>query len=196
MPHKTKKSIRAVPKVPRRERDAWNTIVDAVTNVPRYGKQPADWAHPPWRKWQSAAQLCHALWLKHRRMQPLEIDRISNALTDIIMHGMTDPEDYWRVGDWRNTVPQIYVDPPAAQALETALAITQLGIAKSDGGGTAFVERLGNLFEAFSAKLIDIEVDVMQARQRDVLGVAADPRLVDAFRAAWALGHFRLACAL
>lgn len=103
------------------------------------------------------------------------------------------PVDYWEIGDYRRVIPQGYSDPPASHALEAALAIAQLGISRSDGGGAAFQDRLMALFQAFSTVNIDISSAVLHMRMLDALGPNPAPRRVQAFKTAWQMGRCKLA---
>lgn len=191
-----RKALKRMPRTPPKEarNEAWAAIIEALDDVP-VPSLASGWAEPAWRSWRNAVQLCVDLWQVNHKPVDGQVLQLVESLRQIANNTTTESAAnlYWEIGDWRKDLPRIYLDPPASDALDAAMAIAQLGLSRSDGGGAAFYDRMADLFLVFLNAGKDISDVVLRVRQTDALGANPSVRRVNAFRAAWSIGHYRLA---
>lgn len=154
---------------------------------------PEAWASGRWRDWRNAVVLCldiHRRWFlttdDNKYIERLLLDAVKTTSTENVA-GI-----YSNLMEIVNTTRPYDVD---GYPLEVGIAIARLGLAKSDGGGMAFSERLGRLFRKLWTNSTPIESLVRAARLRDAFW-DAQPNVRRAFTASWDAEMYEAAFAI
>jgi len=162
----------------------------------------------PWRSWVFATRFCIDVYCR-AVMDSKDIDAdaqdIFRFLVRLVNEANQPLAETFRANNYDRAIELEYVadklNAPfaAVAALRDGLAIVRLGLARSDGGGAAFLGRLDRFVAQCEVHGVDVDDLVEKWRMEDALyGCPAEDRakLERAFRTAWRRGLIGLAYAI